>query len=82
MSKEIKYGKAWVMQLISALGASILVGIISGIVFGIPLGLSGLSPEAQGIIGGIIGMVPGFYVAYRVYAWSIKKYILPQLTTA
>jgi hypothetical protein len=80
MDGDLKYLKAWLINLILAIIISLVAGVIIGAIFGFILGLAGVDRSVITILSGIIGFLIGLYSMFFSYKWSIKKFIIPQLS--
>ncbi len=79
--EELKYFKAWIINFILGIIVALIAGVIIGAIIGFVLGVARIDRNTVSMLCGIAGLFIGLLSSFYFYRWSIKKFIIPQLTT-
>jgi hypothetical protein len=76
---EIKFLKAYLIYTIVGVLVGAIAGALQGAILGTILGILGYTENIP-IITGITGFLFGIVISFFVFRWSIRQFILTQLT--
>ena len=77
---EPPYLKAWFLFFLVATLGGAIAGALLGGMLGFVLSMAGVSVPAIKLIGTIAGFIIGLPISFFAFKWSVRRFILPNLS--